>query len=267
MNNAIEKLMRIAPPEAIEEIRKAVLIRVADEDVQTFAESVRQNMKAPYRAVDMNLHTPWRCPIVLEIFNKTENGSTIHLIGAPFATPEQDLIESDGFNAGQFLEVRNIHSVLAYDDVVVPIAAGAWAYKADDQMIGHFIEPHEEMVKRGLGKKARHHVLVAQMAIGLCAIPGVRIEEDVEKVRVFKYRKKLGPHVRYKTLKLTYEIREQHAEKSNGPSSAGLHLVRGHFKDFSRGNGAFGWWKGTCWVPQHMRGLAENGVVVKEYQS
>lgn len=49
-----------------------------------------------------------------------------------------------------------------------------------------------------------------------------------------------------------------------------LQTVRGHFKDFSK-NGLFGKYKGqtysSIWCPPFVKGNAENGVVVKDYQA
>lgn len=44
-----------------------------------------------------------------------------------------------------------------------------------------------------------------------------------------------------------------------------LHICRGHFKTY-QDLGLFGKYKGTFWVPMHLRGTAEEGVVKKEYK-
>lgn len=44
------------------------------------------------------------------------------------------------------------------------------------------------------------------------------------------------------------------------------HLVRGHFKTFTPENPMFGKYTGTYWVPFHMRGKREHGVVDKDYE-
>lgn len=44
-----------------------------------------------------------------------------------------------------------------------------------------------------------------------------------------------------------------------------LHICRGHFKDYSEGRGLFGKYKGLYWWESHVRGAAESGLVVKDY--
>lgn len=45
-----------------------------------------------------------------------------------------------------------------------------------------------------------------------------------------------------------------------------LHAVRGHFRDYSTGKGLFGKYKYNCvWVPQFVRGSAEDGIVTRDY--
>lgn len=44
-----------------------------------------------------------------------------------------------------------------------------------------------------------------------------------------------------------------------------LHICRGHFKTY-QDQGLFGKHKGTFWVPMHLRGTAEEGIVRKEYK-
>lgn len=50
---------------------------------------------------------------------------------------------------------------------------------------------------------------------------------------------------------------------SNGETS--LHIVRGHFADYSAGRGLFGKYKGRYWVSAHLRGNPEVGVTEKDY--
>lgn len=49
-------------------------------------------------------------------------------------------------------------------------------------------------------------------------------------------------------------------------SSPALHLMRGHFKDFSNGRGLFGKYNGKYWWNQSMRGDKESGIISKTYK-
>jgi len=71
-----------------------------------------------------------------------------------------------------------------------------------------------------------------------------------------------------------YELRVKVGTKElriNGRSETGeghtpLHPVRGHFRDYSVGKGLFGKYNFNCvWVPQHVRGRVEDGIVTRDY--
>lgn len=89
-----------------------------------------------------------------------------------------------------------------------------------------------------------------------------------EKYRMQEYeRKERQPAAKWKVLSIepmVKTLRIQGAIERNGLSKA-LHICRGHFKDFSKGNGLFGKNKGLYWWEQHMRGDESAGVVIKDY--
>ena len=45
-----------------------------------------------------------------------------------------------------------------------------------------------------------------------------------------------------------------------------LHICRGHFKDYREGAGLFGKYPVLVWTPDHLRGSADQGVVLKDYK-
>jgi hypothetical protein len=57
---------------------------------------------------------------------------------------------------------------------------------------------------------------------------------------------------------------EGHSEE-NGIRRA-LHICRGHFAHYSEEKPLFGKYPGTFWVPDHVRGTSEAGVVIKDYR-
>jgi hypothetical protein len=62
----------------------------------------------------------------------------------------------------------------------------------------------------------------------------------------------------------TIIAKEGNIEK-NGLRKA-LHFCRGHFKDFSQGDGLFGKYKGLYWWESQVRGNIDRGVVEKDYR-
>lgn len=76
--------------------------------------------------------------------------------------------------------------------------------------------------------------------------------------------------IRYHVLELragTKWVPLEQRVAGGGDRPMPLHMVRGHFRDYSRGAGLFGRYrKQAVWVPAHVRGDAEDGVVQTDYQ-
>ena len=45
-----------------------------------------------------------------------------------------------------------------------------------------------------------------------------------------------------------------------------LHICRGHFVTYTPKHPLFGKYVGTFWKPDHVRGNAKNGIVLKDYK-
>ncbi len=74
--------------------------------------------------------------------------------------------------------------------------------------------------------------------------------------------------IKYYTLNINpmkEVLRTEGQSESLGLKRA-LHICRGHFSTYSEDKPLFGKYAGTFWVPDHVRGKAENGVVVKDYK-
>jgi len=84
-----------------------------------------------------------------------------------------------------------------------------------------------------------------------------------------KHQKKYGkPLVRYHVLEIEPMkkiLRTEGRIEEIGLNKA-LHICRGHFKDYREGGGLFGKHKGLYWWDSHVRGNADKGVVLKDYQ-
>jgi len=110
---------------------------------------------------------------------------------------------------------------------------------------------------------------VACMTLALLHCKNVRTEERVPDPGLQKHRMVLGkpPAVTYRTL----VIDPMRAAGAAGAAGAGdsparaYHLVRGHFAVYSAERPLFGKHAGTFFVPAHVRGSAEAGIVLKDY--
>jgi hypothetical protein len=81
-------------------------------------------------------------------------------------------------------------------------------------------------------------------------------------------RRTKTPRIEYKTLciePLKAVIKSEGGTGVIGLDKA-LHICRGHFRHYSEDKPLFGKYAGTFWTPQHVRGKAENGVVIKDYE-
>lgn len=74
--------------------------------------------------------------------------------------------------------------------------------------------------------------------------------------------------VRYYTLDIEPITKALAAEgnvASEGIEKA-LHICRGHFKDYTQGRGLFGKYRVEVFVPEHLKGHASKGTIVKDYR-
>jgi hypothetical protein len=82
------------------------------------------------------------------------------------------------------------------------------------------------------------------------------------------HRRRHGmPLSRYYTLNIEpmkKVLREEGKVESHGLKHA-LSVCRGHFANYTAGKGLFGKYHGQFWIPQHVRGSANQGVVTKDY--
>lgn len=84
-----------------------------------------------------------------------------------------------------------------------------------------------------------------------------------------KWAKKHGrPLVRYHVLDIDPMRKVLDTEGGAGENGLkkALHICRGHFATYTEDAPLFGRHVGTFWKPQHVRGSAKNGAVVKDYR-
>jgi hypothetical protein len=96
----------------------------------------------------------------------------------------------------------------------------------------------------------------------------VQIEHQPDGV-INRERKKVGlkPFVRYHTINIEpmkKVLRTEGRIETEGLKRA-LHICRGHFSHYSEEKPLFGKYAGTFWVPAHVRGSLDEGLVVSDY--
>jgi len=107
------------------------------------------------------------------------------------------------------------------------------------------------------------------LAISFLHCKNVTMERETPPAPLSKkYQKKHGrPLVSYHTLNIEPMKQILRAEgniEKTGLKQA-LHICRGHFKDFSKGSGLFGKYKGLYWWDSQVRGSVKEGIVDKDY--
>jgi len=109
-------------------------------------------------------------------------------------------------------------------------------------------------------------LIVTNYAFMFCHIKNVTIEDIVPPVKVQKKRKKnnkfKGHTYKRLSIKLMgkYGRGETHTLQKNR-----FHIFRGHFKDYTKGNGLFGKYKGVYFWEMGTRGNKKLGTVTNSY--
>lgn len=82
-----------------------------------------------------------------------------------------------------------------------------------------------------------------------------------------RQRKSAIPTIKTYTLEIEpmRKILETEGNSQKTGLKLALHICRGHFKDFSKGTGLFGKYKGMFWWDSQVRGHKESGVIIKDY--
>jgi len=109
----------------------------------------------------------------------------------------------------------------------------------------------------------------AVLAISLinCKNVAQRDSTNIEGPSEKWLRRKKAPVIRYHTLDIQpmREVLKTEGRISENGLHKAMHLCRGHFAHYSEDKPLFGKYAGTFWKPQHVRGKAENGIVLKDY--
>lgn len=126
---------------------------------------------------------------------------------------------------------------------------------------------HDSLFELGMGHMATCHLATSLLHCKNVATVDAEPTPKERYVMQEYERKTRQPAAKWKVLSIepmVRTLRTQGAIERNGLNKA-LHICRGHFKDFSQGNGLFGKNKGLYWWDQHMRGDESAGLVIKDY--
>jgi hypothetical protein len=133
--------------------------------------------------------------------------------------------------------------------------------------------PEKEITMRA-SHEAYDLMTVPLVACALLNVKNVVMRLQSVNERLQKKRVKQGklPLVKMYTLEIEAPGKRFVGESSPMPknlppsSSRPLHLVRGHLADYRDGKGLFGKHRGVYWIPSHMRGEIDNGIIKKRYR-
>lgn len=107
----------------------------------------------------------------------------------------------------------------------------------------------------------------ALLAVSFLHCKNVDLIPREPKIGNRKQRNRHAARVKYHVLQIEPMkriLRKEGKAEETGLKHA-LHICRGHFKDFSKGKGLFGKYQGMFWWDSQVRGKAEHGVVIKDY--
>jgi len=109
----------------------------------------------------------------------------------------------------------------------------------------------------------------ALLAISFMHCKNVTVTEHNPPEKVQKKRQKGNkpPLTKYYTLDIESmkKVLKSEGHSDEVGLQRALHVCRGHFKDYSNGKGLFGKYKGLYWWDSNIRGIAEAGEIVKDY--
>ena len=111
------------------------------------------------------------------------------------------------------------------------------------------------------------HMPILGLGLSFCHCKNVVIrEQEADEGQRWHQMHKV-PRIRFRTLDIgpiRQVIRREGRDEEVSIKQA-LHTVRGHFVTYTPEHPMFGKYAGTFWCPEHSRGSAEHGVVIKDY--
>lgn len=128
--------------------------------------------------------------------------------------------------------------------------------------------PKEEAVEDG--DATVHKTLFALgLGIAFCHCKNVTVSESIPGNSRAWHNPKKGPVFRFNTISIDpmREVLRREGRSEETGLRRALHLCRGHFATYAEDRPMFGrpGAHGSFWIPQHVRGSADQGIVVSDY--
>lgn len=198
-----------------------------------------------------------------------QKASSYFIRAVPFClTPQRDIINRL-FDIGIFLDEAGCLSgapiFIPHEHIYSDIGI------VDEYRLANFDNVHPDA--RWCYAVTLVSILVVLNAFALMNCKNVELVDNAPPPKLSKkHEKRHGePLVVYKTIKVSSATLKHYTDNLEalpkmGDANFPLHIMRGHFKDYRDGKGLFGRYKGVYWWDNHVRGDADNGIVIKDYE-
>ena len=122
-----------------------------------------------------------------------------------------------------------------------------------------------ERLRKAVGRRC-NLVWFAMALLNCTNIESKKNEHDAKLQRA-RIRRGRQPLRDFYTLSVRLPKQKQTTTQGNANTTdlIAFHSVAGHLADYREGKGLFGKYKGVFWIPAHVRGNKDNGVINKRY--
>lgn len=106
------------------------------------------------------------------------------------------------------------------------------------------------------------------LTLGFLNCRNVSVEEHLPSRQERRSAQRRGEEIiKYRTLAIEpmRKVLQTEGRIAEVGLSRALHICRGHFSEYSEDKPLFGKYAGRFWIPAHVRGTTESGIVVKDY--
>ena len=95
----------------------------------------------------------------------------------------------------------------------------------------------------------------------------VRVKNNPKKERKFKKQNNRSP-LQYRMITVSPHLSQvnEHSDEVVNQRDLPLHVVRGHFRKYTKDKPLFGRLHGTFWIPAHAKGSKDHGEIAHEYE-